>query len=229
MSYKIAMRYKDTPPTPEEFNRIKNKVANACRHYILGRAYIAERNRHEKFCDAYDIMNTNYGYTKASLQKILAFTKAVDSLEELLPKVVRCILDGKIRLSMDNTVMISRKTPDEILHIVKLLSDKKTKVCDVIPPRPRKKKAKTTVKDPPPYDPDSQIMSLSYTIPSWVGAIEKVFMDMEFNKLSTGAKHRLKNELLVLLGTATAIYDIMEDENNVQRICTRCILRADTN
>ena len=75
-------------------------------------------------------------------------------------------------------------------------------------------KNKGTVKDLPSYDPDSPILSLCYTMPSWVGTLENVFMRVSFDEISNEAKHKLKMELKTLLDTAGIIYEILEDDNN---------------
>ena len=55
-----------------------------------------------------------------------------------------------------------------------------------------------SVKDPPKYDPDSAVASLSLTIPSWASSIERVVDIDTLRGISDKAKPQLHTELLSL-------------------------------
>ena len=47
----------------------------------------------------------------------------------------------------------------------------------------------------PKYDPDAEIVSLSFTIPSWIGSIDRVLSKVKFETTSEQARQKLKSEL----------------------------------
>ena len=72
---------------------------------------------------------------------------------------------------------------------------------------------KVTVKDMPSYDPDGEIMSLVYTIPSWIGSMERILNKQDINISTEDARQKLKNELQNLKYTADTLILAMEVEN----------------
>ena len=225
-NYDLAMWYKDTPLTVENYRTIQDSINDSCRHYILGRACIAEKKRALTSGDNLDTLGREFGYARSSVDRFVSFAKAIDYLQSVAPELVKKILEGNIRLSMENTILLSHKETSEIFRISEHLSDKRVKVSDVFPcevskarkkSKPKKiaapvmKKASTN-KDTPIYDPDAPVSSLSYTIPSWVNAIEKVFMNVDFSTISAKARYRLRKELVVLADTAGVMLDIIREE-----------------
>ena len=51
-----------------------------------------------------------------------------------------------------------------------------------------------SVKDMPEYDPDAEISSMIYTIPSWINSISRL-ISTDFSKVTNNAKLKLLNEL----------------------------------
>lgn len=225
-NYDMAMRYKDTPLTVETFRTIQNRINNACRQYILGRACIVEKKRLLASGKKIDTLGSEFGYARSSADKFVAYANAIDCLQAVAPELVEKILEGNARLSLKNTLLLSYKNTSEIFRTEELLSDKKNKVSDIFPPRESKKRKRSrtkqiatpiiqkpvTIKDTPVYDADAPVSSLSYTIPSWVGAIEKVFMNVDFTTTSVKARYRLRKELVVLADTAAVMLDILRGE-----------------
>jgi hypothetical protein len=70
----------------------------------------------------------------------------------------------------------------------------------------RKKPA--TVKDVPQYDPDAEALSLTYTIPTWVNSIERIFTGCDFSQISFNARYKLRKELTSLICSAETLIDI---------------------
>ena len=219
--YDLAMSYKDIAPSPEEFAKLKEKITNACRHYILGRACIVKRKQAKYLNKSYINPVKEYGYSKSSLDKYVAFSKAIDLLELSVPDVVYGIMEGSVRLSMDNTIHVANKKPAEVLDIVSMLADKNVKISDVFytqtprkrirPPRIPVTKKPTTIKDTPAYDPDANAQSLIYTIPSWVSAIDNAFMMQDFSAVSSKARSKLKDVLISLSDTASAVVELLKE------------------
>lgn len=227
-NYNLAMRYKDVPLPIETFSSIRSSINDSCRHYILGRACIIEKERLlSSGSDLHDL-GSGFGYAKSSVQKFVTYAKAIDYLQSVSPALVIKILDGNIRLSMENTIRLSHKEISEIFRIAELLSNKDTKVADIFPCRESKtrkalrRKLATvpvsgkpaTIKDIPAYDPDALASSLSYTIPSWVNTIERVFMNVDFCTISVKARYKLRKELVILADTAGIMIDTLREKND---------------
>jgi len=227
-NYNLAMRYKDTPLPIETFNSIRGSINDACRHYILGRACIAEKERLLSSGSNLHDLGSEFGYAQSSVQKFVAYAKAIDYLQSISPELVMKILEGNIRLSMENTMRLSHEEVNEIFRIAELLSDKDIKVSDIFPCRESKTRKElrpkqtavlvnekpATIKDTPTYDPDAPVSSLSYTIPSWVSAIEKVFMNIDLSAISIKARYKLRKELVILADTAGVLIDTLREKND---------------
>jgi hypothetical protein len=79
--------------------------------------------------------------------------------------------------------------------------------------RPRKVIAEDTVsvKDMPSYNPDATINGLTYTIPSWINMIERVFTASEFSEVSKEARNRLTIELNKLTSAAETVAAVLSE------------------
>lgn len=71
---------------------------------------------------------------------------------------------------------------------------KKTDI-QIISPSKRKKDKKFAIKDMPEYDPDAEILSLIFTIPSWIESLDRVLSLDTYKVASPKAKVKLKEEL----------------------------------
>ena len=93
---------------------------------------------------------------------------------------------------------------------VKLNAVKQRAVADT---SRKKQPKKVTVKDMPNYDPDGEIMSLVYTIPSWIGSMERILNKQDINISTKEARQKLNNELQNLKYMADTLILAMEVEN----------------
>jgi hypothetical protein len=57
-----------------------------------------------------------------------------------------------------------------------------------------------SVKDKPRYDPDAQVAELTFTIPSWEKAINRVYMSDNLHEVSKTARMNLSTKLGILKG-----------------------------
>lgn len=221
-SYDMAMKYKNVVLGTNEYYAIQNDLNYACLHYILGQTAITWKTKSGHIKELISI----YGYSETSLIKFARFAHAVDALSDISPELAVAILEEKIPLSMENTLRISKKEPDDILHIFRLLSERSIKVCDAFPRHSSKgregrkpitadttkRKLRMTIKDTPAYDPDAQTLSLSYTIPSWVNATRKIVLKADLDSVSTNARCKLRQELVALIDTAVVALNLLEEK-----------------
>jgi hypothetical protein len=229
-SIKFAMLYRDGQITSDELNRHNDDITKECRKYLIGK--ICERERANRVAEEtvealYERIGFEFGYSSRSMQHVISYARAVDQFYKTAPDIALSVLGGKIqRLSSENIIILSKMELTDVRIIIERLASEKTSVDIILKEqkeqtqmkkrgRPKQKShrlPRKSVKDTPPDDPDSQIMALVYTIPSWISAVENNFMNTNFDRVSLSAHRRLINELNELKETAAAMILILRDE-----------------
>ena len=186
------------------------------RWYRIGKQFLEERQPGMSgMYQTSQRIGLQHNYSEASVRMFADFASAIDKLRIKAPEVVPDILAGKFQLSVVNTTTLSRKSPEEIRHIVLRLADPANKVKEIFSASPKKEKKnarQTTVKDVPAYDPDSHVIGLAYTIPSWVSQIDNAFRTTDFGTISVKAHRGLTNALGDLKDIAETMINIMMEE-----------------
>lgn len=113
-------------------------------------------------------------------------------------------MKGQVKLTQQDVTDILSHLPS------KLNAVKQRAVADT---SRKKQPKKVTVKDMPNYDPDGEIMSLVYTIPSWIGSMERILNKQDINISTKEARQKLNNELQNLKYMADTLILAMEVEN----------------
>ncbi|MEI8390378.1 MAG: hypothetical protein WCG23_10905 [bacterium] len=156
-----------------------------------------------------------YHISEATVRKYGSYAKSIDTLAKKEPELIPEILTGKVKISHDNISKLA-KQPSEVVNNVKTqLSSNNSdfvnysKARKVIP----EKKEQKTVKDMPAYDPDAEIVSLSLTIPSWVGSINRTLRIADIDKTSVKAREKLQNELKQLKYTIDVMLLAVEEDS----------------
>jgi hypothetical protein len=199
-SYELVKWHRDVPITAEDISAAEDTITKECRYYLIGK--LAEQEKRNRNSDETNNrllarIGKKVGYSAPRVSRACTYVKAIESLERNAPDIVPIIIEGQSRLSRENTMDLSNKSPEEIRAVIEKLSDETVRINEVFPERlshrpknqeniERKVKGKiiATVKDLPEYDPDAQISSLTYTIPSWIDMIDKAFMNTDFTKVS---------------------------------------------
>ena len=103
------------------------------------------------------------------------YAKAIDRIRGIAPDGAEALLTGKIALTIDKVILLSKKQPKAIKRAMECLTNSNVTFTDVFPEYSGKaKRTNTTVKDAPVYDPDAQVIGLIYTIPSWIDSLERL-------------------------------------------------------
>lgn len=156
---------------------------------------------------------------------------AIDTIAEKDNRLAERYLSGQIRIKKDDLVTIAGMTKWQIHALTNSLIRQNKTICrtqdvlealstrdlqlenqrakerrqaQAIPPMP-------SVKDMPVYDRDSEIASLSLTIPSWRSSIDRVFNKTNMQEISEKAKTRLQIELLSLRDSIDLIILAIEE------------------
>jgi len=89
---------------------------------------------------------------------------------------------------------------------------------NIVPKRRKAKKQEypslpeISVKNMPAYDPDAEILSLVFTIPSWISSIERTHSSADFKEVSSSARQRLEYELSRLQSTVDTVLSTVKEE-----------------
>lgn len=229
-SAKIAMCYQDIPFTLDELANIEGKVTKECWKYLIGKICLLEKGKrsdNERVSDIYEQLGQNLGYVHPSLKRLVNYANAIDRIQKILPDIASEILNGETRLSLPDTIILSKMEFPEICNIMERLSCEKTPATVIVneqktlrkkterrgrPKRIVSETPRASIKDTPSYDPDAQINTLMYTIPSWISTIDRTFTTSDFNKATSGARDRLAKELSKLTAIAeTVTAELTED------------------
>jgi len=228
-NYELAMRYRNAEISVADIKTVENKITKECRYYLIGLLGEQEKSKLEPgtlTSDTMDTIGKDFNYSGASVARCCQYVRAIGRLEKHIPEMIPRIFESRARLSIENTMTLSNKNPDEIRDTIKKLADKRMQINEIFPehlshqpgnryngPIKPQKKSGSTVKDMPDYDPDAQVSSLTYTVPSWVSAIDKVFMNTDFNKISTKARYKFTKELTALKDTIEIVLSMSREES----------------
>jgi len=215
------------PISIEEYLSIKDTITKECRWYLMGR--ISEREKlNRRHGETVEQLLARYGqklgYTESSLRRFVQYSIALDYLQVVEPTIAVEVISGKLRMSSENLIHLANKPRAEIPLIVKRIKSGDEKLYEIfsevsakykksLQDKQKKDNIGVSVKDVPQYDPDTQVMGLAYTIPSWVSAINRLIISDNFNAVSKTALKKLKKELSLLKESAELMMKHLAEED----------------
>ncbi len=159
--------------------------------------------------------------------KYSAYAAGIDAIYRMESEVAEKILMDEVILSQGTVIEISQLSPDD-LRIIKncfqelghkrvLMTDiwyelKWNRVHPSIPGKAKDTEPKPKIKEMPEFDPDAELSSLSWTIPSWRSSLERLLSISDFGMSSEGAKNRLSDQLKELSDTAERLLQKIKGE-----------------
>ena len=164
-----------------------------------------------------------YHFSYMTVRKYETYALALDTLRESYPDFVQEHLAGRLRLSIERVESLSLMPEDRRLRACQQWLHKPV----VSQPRRKKKKEATpikswghkpaalpavSIKDMPVYDPDAEMISLVFTIPSWRRSIARVQEVADVDRASREARLRLIEALMLLEVTADKLIDVVKEE-----------------
>ena len=211
--------FQDIPISIQEYQSIKDTITKECRWYLMGR--ISERAKlYRRHNETIEQLLTRHGQelgcTEPTLRRFVRYSIAMDYLQAVEPSIAMEVISGKLRMSVENLICLTNRPCAEIPSIVERIKSGDEKLYEIFPEaaarygissgeRKEKRTIGITVKDTPEYDPDTQVMGLAYTIPSWVSATNRVLVSDNFHAISKTALKKLCKELSVLNETVELI------------------------
>ncbi len=155
-------------------------------------------------------IGVNHHISYITVRKYEILAQAIDIIYDTSAEFAMNILSDNVKISQECIIEISKMSSKEVKAMSEAIIDEEiTKKCFS---QSRKlisqasntilKNTAGSIKDMPKYDPDAEVASLSFTIPSWISSIIRVSKVSDFSNISASAKTRLMKELESLENTA---------------------------
>ena len=172
----------------------------------IGKPYLNDvshpKTRSEIRMEILERISQENNISKGTVEKYAIYTKAIDVINSKRPDLVKNILSGQYKISHINVIELSKLDPHDIDKVQKRIeqmqqnSVKYHQFRNVLDYSVEKKKASATagsvsVKDMPKYDPDAEVVGLTFTIPTWTRSIDRVIKKTDFDMVSQSAKANL--------------------------------------
>jgi len=143
------------------------------------------------------------------------------------------ILSGELRVSHENMIELARLPREDIRGLKQLLTE--TGIDRIgysqlrhelqwkrIPTgqpssrtvRQRKKDSEAKIKQMPVHDPNAELSSLGYTVPSWIKIINRSIELTDFPSTSKAARSSLKPPLVNLARKIDKLLELLEENYN---------------
>lgn len=217
-------------------NQLKRSdLATEYKKYLIGQLYLYEQalNSTTKHSDSkYAIASTiaaELFISAGTVQKYNIYALAMNNIFDHDIAFAKTILCGKLKLSHENTIELSRLKPEEIRavakssiqenvdHITLSYIRNEVKWSHIQPRSPvsrrerseAKIRNKISIRQMPEYDPDAEVNSLCFTIDSWISSMNRVSSSDNFPKITKVARLKLMKKLSILEHTINVIQESM--------------------
>lgn len=194
--------------------RIHNNLNYEHQIYSIGKEYEKEKllSNDLSSIKISEKLGKKYCKSGSSIKKYAEFARAVDRIEKKCPGKKELILSGRYKVLRENIVRISHSSLENIKCFFKNLEiygekqaierfKNQKNVCCI-----------PEVKKTPEYNPDSSVVSLYFTIPSWCKAIDDLAKSADLSKSSIETNKKLINMLNDLDNSIIKLLMKLEEE-----------------
>ena len=159
-------------------------------------------------------ISKEYGIAPTTVWKYEIYAKSLDKMRKTVPETIDSHLAGDFKISLDRAEAMSQLSPEKLRdECQQIIAEMQLDITTTWKKRllPQKNhtradaKKKPTIKDMPKYDPDSEISSLTLTIPSWISTINRVNSVTDIDLTTPEARARLRESLKLLKRTANTL------------------------
>ena len=178
------------------------------------------------------VIGQEYNISHFAVHTYKDIAKAVDMIAEKDARLSDMYLSGQLKIKKDDLDTIADLNRSQTRALTNLLIRQKKTICrsqdildalsaqrnyekENIAARERRRTAamgtQPSVKDMPAFDPDSEVASLSLTIPTWNTSIDRVFTNTDLRAISDKARTQLKAELLTLRDSVDLVLLAIEE------------------
>lgn len=172
-------------------------------------------------------LGKEYSLSHNTVYKYGVYSRMVDIIMEKDGDLAQKILSGKLRISHENIIELSRLPQENIKRLNKSLSKDGIEhivISDILRGfqwkrvvEPRTKtipQEEIPIKQMPQFDPNAAPSSLAYTMPSWEGTIKRIQNETDFQIVSEDVKNKLAFQIRQLRNTLDKLSKKMEDNSN---------------
>ncbi len=225
----------------------RRNITDETRRYLIGKRYETEKNLGSKntvgrnqytyeegYYDEEDEeelppsagrtasrIADEYHISHGTVEKYAIYSRALDEVQRKEPALVPGILSGKIKLSHENLVDLSKLPASEISKFRRKVDNGDTsymnfyKTRRALPSRQRghvEEEPLPEIKNMPVYNADSEVEGIILTIPSWTSSIVRTQGKADFAQISQKSKDKLKDALIELSSTINGFLESMSNE-----------------
>lgn len=193
----------------------------------IGQPYLRDTNRNKnrtaiRMGISNRIAHEN-NVSRGTVEKYAVYAKAIDIINSKRPEMAKGILSGSYKVSHINIIELSKLSSHDLIKVQRKIermqqdSVKFNQIRYIIDSSVSKKNTemasgKTSVKDMPEFDPDSEVVGLTLTIPSWARSIDRVINKTDFNAVSDTAKNNLLKAILDIAVQIERIKEVIEGQ-----------------
>lgn len=163
-------------------------------------------------------LGDEYKLAYATVMRYGRYAEDIDHISEMADGLAPKLLGGQIKIPIDIVHQLARLSEQEYHRTCERITNGRYETLAYYESRKllsgsfkRRDQRKQSVKDMPAYDPDAEIASLTLTIPSWRGSIERVRAQTNINYTSPQARQRLSHELSQLAYTIKRIQRVIKE------------------
>ena len=168
--------------------------------------------------------------------KYSIYAECLDNIREKSARIVDKILAGEIRVSHENVIELSRLPIEDIHGLERLLAEgaidrigysqlrhelRWQRLPTGIPDSRRIKRENASknagIRKVPTHDPDSELSSLGFTIPSWTDIITRAMDRTDFSKISHKIRIDTKRQLKILMKNTQLLLTQLEEDDYIGR------------
>lgn len=140
-------------------------------------------------------LGKEYNVSTRTVLTYANYSKAIDKLNTEEPDLTQKILNGEIKVPQNQVIRISKLSPKIKNKIQKYLKKETNSTDYLIKPKTVANEKKYKIKEMPEYDPNAELVSLSFTIPSWIESLDRVLSLSKYKTATKDVKNKVKKEL----------------------------------
>lgn len=177
------------------------------------------------------IIGKEYNFGFSTVTKYDVYARALDELRIKGPEITSRILNGSLRVSHENVIELSRLPIEDINGLKRLLDSGSidrigysqlrhelrwqrlpTGKPDSRRRRRERESAEAGIKQMPVIDPDAELASLKFTIPSWSKTISRTMELTDFPSTSASARQEVRTQIINLTRKINRLLTQLEED-----------------
>lgn len=154
-------------------------------------------------------LGDEYHISYGTVRKYSCYAASIETVNKISSKFVSEVLTGRLKMSQEHFIDLTKLPKGELSNIIEyLMTGVGSPMCYakarelLMQGTEALKNAampqSASIKDMPAYDPDAEISSLAFTVPSWASSINRVRSSVTMGRTSLKARDKLQGELLAL-------------------------------